>query len=180
MDKRKSFLICSLVKENPTKMKPFEEQGLAEKDYQESGHNNQGEAPSLSIKSCQLESSHENGSSKCSSSDAHQSKDEQIPLLGVTGGSIEEVLEKEPSGPEATILKEDVCGRERLKRHRIEVGGRVWIPEIWGQEELLKDFIDCSAFDSSLVHSGIMSARAALVEEGRRTNSRGLRIQYRC
>ena len=77
------------------------------------------------------------------------------------------------------LLKHD-NGRERLKRHRIEVAGKVWIPEIWGQEELLKDWIDCSAFDSSLVPSGIMSARAALVEEGRRANSGGFRIENRC
>ncbi|KAK9291290.1 hypothetical protein L1049_009479 [Liquidambar formosana] len=56
-------------------------------------------------------------------------------------------------------------GRERLKRHQVEVAGQVWIPDIWGQEELLKDWIDCSAFDSSLVPNGIMSARAALVQE---------------
>lgn len=71
-------------------------------------------------------------------------------------------------------------GRERLKRHRVEVAGRVWIPDIWGQEELLNDWIDCSAFDASLVPKGIMSARAALVEEGRRANSSGLRIVNRC
>ncbi|KAG6693702.1 hypothetical protein I3843_09G013300 [Carya illinoinensis] len=71
-------------------------------------------------------------------------------------------------------------GRERLKRHRVEVAGRVWIPDIWGQEELLNDWVDCSAFDASLVPKGIMSARAALVEEGRRANSSGLRIVNRC
>ncbi|KAI9127939.1 hypothetical protein K1719_000932 [Acacia pycnantha] len=32
----------------------------------------------------------------------------------------------------------------------MEVAGRVWIPEIWGQEELLKDWTDCSAFDAPL------------------------------
>ncbi|XVE75980.1 hypothetical protein DITRI_Ditri12bG0135700 [Diplodiscus trichospermus] len=77
------------------------------------------------------------------------------------------------------VLEED-NGRERLSKHRVEVAGRVWIPEIWGQEELLKDWIDCSAFDASLVPSGIMSARAALVEEGRRANSGGFRIENRC
>ncbi|KAI8563051.1 hypothetical protein RHMOL_Rhmol03G0083300 [Rhododendron molle] len=72
--------------------------------------------------------------------------------------------------------------RERLKRHRVEVAGRVWIPELWGQEELLKDWIDCTVFDASLRRSNIMSARAALVEEGRRVraNSSGLRIENRC
>ena len=76
-------------------------------------------------------------------------------------------------------MVEDI-GRERLKRHRVEVAGRVWIPEIWGQEELLKDWIDCTAFDASLGNSSIVSARAALIEEGRRANSSGLRIENRC
>ncbi|GMN39478.1 hypothetical protein TIFTF001_008714 [Ficus carica] len=71
-------------------------------------------------------------------------------------------------------------GRERLKRHRIEMAGRVWIPDIWGQEDLLKDWIDCSTFDACLVPKGIMSARAALAEEGRRATSGGLRIENRC
>lgn len=75
---------------------------------------------------------------------------------------------------------EDAGVRERLKRHSVEVAGRVWIPDIWGQEELLKDWIDCSAFDASLVPTGIMSAREALAEEGRRANSSGLRIENRC
>ncbi|KAF8403287.1 hypothetical protein HHK36_011389 [Tetracentron sinense] len=72
-----------------------------------------------------------------------------------------------------TVNSTGDSGRERLKRHRTEVAGRVWIPEIWGQEELLKDWIDCSAFDAPLVPGGIISARAALVEEGRRANSSG-------
>ncbi|XP_010558990.1 PREDICTED: uncharacterized protein LOC104827509 [Tarenaya hassleriana] len=72
-------------------------------------------------------------------------------------------------------------GRERLKRHRRKVAGRVWIPEIWGQEEFLKDWIDCSAFDSCLVPTGISSARAALVQEARRAPSHGtFRLQNRC
>ncbi|KAK1393533.1 Mucin-17 like [Heracleum sosnowskyi] len=44
----------------------------------------------------------------------------------------------------------DESGRERLKRHRIEMGGRVWVPDTWGQENLLKNWIDCTAFDASL------------------------------
>ncbi|GLT89984.1 hypothetical protein SLE2022_079390 [Rubroshorea leprosula] len=71
-------------------------------------------------------------------------------------------------------------GRERLKRHRVEVAGRVWIPEIWGQEEFLKDWADCSAFDASLVPSGIKSARAALVREGRRASPGWFSIENRC
>ncbi|PSS15932.1 Zinc finger E-box-binding homeobox like [Actinidia chinensis var. chinensis] len=66
-----------------------------------------------------------------------------------------------------------MSGRERLKRHRIEVAGRVWVPDMWGQEGLLKDWIDCTAFDAALVRNNIMSAREALVQEGRiKTSSR--------
>lgn len=91
----------------------------------------------------------------------------------------EEVKERNGVEEKEEKLAED-DGRERLKRHRVEVAGRVWIPEIWGQEKMLKDWIDCSAFDSSLVPTGIMSARAALVQEGGRANSGGLRIENRC
>ncbi|KAK2655294.1 hypothetical protein Ddye_008346 [Dipteronia dyeriana] len=72
----------------------------------------------------------------------------------------EQVVEDAAEG-----LEED-NGRERLKRHRIQVAGRVWIPDIWGQEDMLKDWIDCSAFDASLVTTNIMSARAALAQNG--------------
>ncbi|KAK7378793.1 hypothetical protein VNO80_04241 [Phaseolus coccineus] len=84
---------------------------------------------------------------------------------------------KESSVAEA--LEED-SGRERLKRHRVEVAGRVWIPDMWGQEELLKDWIDCTAFDAHLVPSRISTAREALVEECTRANAAGLRIENRC
>ncbi|KAG1331029.1 putative protein BIC1-like, partial [Cocos nucifera] len=71
-------------------------------------------------------------------------------------------------------------GRERLKRHRMEMAGRVWIPEIWGQERLLKDWIDCEAFDRFLVPKGLMLAREALMEDCRRANSGPLGIENRC
>ncbi|XP_022144700.1 protein BIC1 [Momordica charantia] len=80
----------------------------------------------------------------------------------------------------AAVAAEEEGGRERLKRHRREMAGRVWIPEIWGQEELLKDWIDCSAFDACLFPTGIGSARAALIEEGRRANNGGFRLENRC
>ncbi|XP_057497789.1 protein BIC1-like [Actinidia eriantha] len=108
-------------------------------------------------------------------------------------GGAEEALLKRPSSPSlveeitsmptsgTTEAAASLNGRERLKRHRVEVAGRVWIPDMWGQEELLKDWIDCTAFDASLVKSNIMSARAALVREGRlRASSSGLRIENRC
>ncbi|KAE8661153.1 putative WD-repeat protein [Hibiscus syriacus] len=96
------------------------------------------------------------------------------------GSSLKGRRRRSSSEAESDDFKEDDDGREKLKRHRIEVAGRVWIPEIWGQEELLKDWIDSSAFDDSLVPRGIMSARAALVEEGRRANSGRFRIENRC
>ncbi|RDX86262.1 Protein BIC1 [Mucuna pruriens] len=85
--------------------------------------------------------------------------------------------------PEMDVAKEtsvgEDSGRERLKRHRVEVAGRVWIPDIWGQEDLLKDWIDCAAFDAPLVSSRISTARDALVEECTRANAAGLRIENR-
>lgn len=70
---------------------------------------------------------------------------------------------------EAKVSQEE-SARERLKRHRKEMAGRVWIPDIWGQECLLKDWVDCAAFDSSLMPKGVVSARQALVEESRRNS----------
>ncbi|OWM82527.1 hypothetical protein CDL15_Pgr002102 [Punica granatum] len=96
------------------------------------------------------------------------------PLM--VGGGVDDAFGKE----EWPVLKLEDNGRERLKRHRTEVAGRVWIPDIWGQEDLLKDWVDCSVFDAQLMSGKIMSARAALVEEGRRANTGGLRIENRC
>nr|DAD31218.1 TPA_asm: hypothetical protein HUJ06_010069 [Nelumbo nucifera]DAD47838.1 TPA_asm: hypothetical protein HUJ06_017775 [Nelumbo nucifera] len=73
----------------------------------------------------------------------------------------------------------EVSGRERLKRHRTEVVGHVWIPDIWIPEDLLKNWINCSTFNSSLVPNGLMSAHASLIEENRRANSSRLSIENR-
>ncbi|CAA7405365.1 unnamed protein product [Spirodela intermedia] len=73
------------------------------------------------------------------------------------------------SGEAAVVVEES--GRERLKRHRVAMGGSVWIPERWGKEELLKDWIDCAAVDRALVPAGLTSAREALVEERQRVDS---------
>ncbi|KAK1682995.1 hypothetical protein QYE76_043843 [Lolium multiflorum] len=78
--------------------------------------------------------------------------------------------------------------RDRLKRHRREMAGRVWVPEMWGQEKLLKDWLDCSAFDRPLVPAGLLTARRALVAEScaRRpaptpqASSSPLRVQNGC
>lgn len=76
--------------------------------------------------------------------------------------------EEEGGGTAAKSEAEEEGGRERLKRHRVEVAGRVWIPDMWGQEDLLKEWIDCAAFDASLVRSSILMARNSLAQQGRR------------
>ena len=73
-------------------------------------------------------------------------------------------------------------GHERLKRHREEVSGKVMIPDTWGQENLLTDWIDYSSFDKLLAPKGITSAREALVAEGRRarTSHQRLGVESSC
>ncbi|MFS8002356.1 putative protein BIC [Helianthus anomalus] len=69
--------------------------------------------------------------------------------------------------PPPSVPAVEESGRDRLKRHRVEMAGRAWIPDTWGHEDFLKDWIDCTVFDSSLGNNTIMSARAALMQEGR-------------
>ncbi|KAJ6708249.1 hypothetical protein OIU85_028518 [Salix viminalis] len=74
-------------------------------------------------------------------------------------------------------------GRERLKRHIEEVSGKVMIPDSWGQENLLTDWIDYSSFDKLLAPKGITSAREALIAEGRRACTsphQRLRVESSC
>lgn len=81
------------------------------------------------------------------------------------------------------MKEEEMSGRERLKRHRGEVAGKVWIPERWGQEDMLKDWIDCAAFDAPLVPSRIITARASLVQQAAAAtspNAATFRIENRC
>jgi hypothetical protein len=102
-----------------------------------------------------------------------------IHYIAVHGSSLAPVEHNiDSSEPEAALQKES--GRERLKRHREEVAGRVLIPDTWGQEELLKDWIDYSSFDALLAPKGIMSARESLISEGGQGSSRRLRIEGRC
>ncbi|XP_022754210.1 uncharacterized protein LOC111302682 [Durio zibethinus] len=82
-------------------------------------------------------------------------------------------------GNEVEALQVD-SERERLKRHREEIAGRVLIPDKWDKEELLKDWIDYSSFDSLLAPNGLASARKALMAEGRRTNFQRLRLESMC
>ncbi|MED6218135.1 hypothetical protein PIB30_024181 [Stylosanthes scabra] len=108
-------------------------------------------------------------------------KDSTVVVTSSSQDSCASKREEKEIGVGALEGEQD-SGREKLKRHRIEVAGRVWIPEIWEQEELLKDWIDCTAFDAPLVPSKITTARAALVEQDRRrttnaTASAGLSIE---
>uniref|UniRef100_J3LXL9 Uncharacterized protein n=2 Tax=Oryza brachyantha TaxID=4533 RepID=J3LXL9_ORYBR len=74
-----------------------------------------------------------------------------------------------PAAKELQAAPEDDChqesARERLKRHRREMAGRVWVPDMWGQEKLLKDWVDCSVFNRPLVPPDLLTARRALVAE---------------
>lgn len=63
---------------------------------------------------------------------------------------------------------------------RKEMCGLVRIPDTWGKERYLKEWKDSSIIDQSLFPAGIMSARKALVEECRRSNSTKVSINYSC
>ncbi|GAB2227108.1 hypothetical protein Droror1_Dr00008916 [Drosera rotundifolia] len=108
----------------------------------------------------------------------HQEKNEHIQTesLSHEETSSPHVHDQCHDGQEAnaSATKAPESGRERLKRHRGEVAGQVWIPDIWGQEDSLKD---CSGFDAALVPKGIMSARSALVEEARRASAGRIRVE---
>eukprot|EP01018_Ginkgo_biloba_P026321 Gb_32364 [translate_table: standard] len=79
-----------------------------------------------------------------------------------------------PCNADNSFIANDECctGRERLQRYRLQVAGNVWIPDTWSHDERLKEWIDPKALDQSLVPSGLMSARIALVEDCRREPKR--------
>ncbi|KAL0389993.1 UNVERIFIED_CONTAM: protein BIC1 [Sesamum calycinum] len=64
---------------------------------------------------------------------------------------------------EITGLENGLVGREKLMRYWKEVsnGGasRIVVPERWGQEDLLKDWTDCSTLDALLAPKGVGLAR---------------------
>lgn len=103
------------------------------------------------------------------------------------GGAGEMVAARRPAAAA------DESARERLKRHRTEMAGRVRIPDMWGQERLLKDWVDCAVFDRPLAATaGLLTARDALVAEcasarrpavvshGPTATGRPLRVQNGC
>ena len=121
------------------------------------------------------------------SSDHHQAAvDASAQAEGMS--TSKERMEEEKLLQPAAKEEEGESTRDRLKRHRREMAGRVWVPEMWGQEKLLKDWMDCSAFDRPLVPAGLLTARRALVAEScaRRpaptppASSSPLRVQNGC
>uniref|UniRef100_A0A0E0KQA3 Protein BIC1 n=1 Tax=Oryza punctata TaxID=4537 RepID=A0A0E0KQA3_ORYPU len=106
--------------------------------------------------------------------------EEEVPVLSPVAKEQQEAAEDDGQAESA---------RERLKRHRREMAGRVWVPDMWGQEKLLKDWVDCAVFDRPLVPPDLLTARRALVAEcctrrpDRTTTPAGsspLRVQNSC
>ncbi|KAF3773123.1 hypothetical protein EJ110_NYTH56092 [Nymphaea thermarum] len=108
----------------------------------------------------------------------HEDRCEEEKTVKRTMSASEEASSPQPPLPPQKLTDSGNCGRERLQRHRNQVAGSVWIPDVWGKEEFLKDWTDCVAFDRSLVPSGLVSAKSALIEECRRSaaGAKGVRI----
>lgn len=70
--------------------------------------------------------------------------------------------------------QEEYSGREKIFRHWTEVAESVCIPEKWGQEPFLKDWMDNSLFDALLAPKGAVSAREALIGERKQEGTRHL------
>ncbi|CAD6250806.1 unnamed protein product [Miscanthus lutarioriparius] len=88
---------------------------------------------------------------------------EEVAAAAGSGGGGGELVARRPA---AAAAGAEESARERLKRHRTEMAGRVRIPEMWGQERLLKDWVDCAVFDRPLAATtGLLTARDALVAE---------------
>ncbi|XP_054814117.1 protein BIC2-like [Prosopis cineraria] len=87
---------------------------------------------------------------------------------------------RKPNDSSASSFEEDE-GRERLKRHRDDVAGKVKIPDKWGQEQMMKDWIEFSTFDALLgSHRMIIAARDALIADARKAKSPRLSIHSSC
>ncbi|CAJ2660186.1 unnamed protein product [Trifolium pratense] len=77
-----------------------------------------------------------------------------------------------------TKMVEEITGRERLKRHREEMKGKVKVPENWEKEKKLKEWVDYTKFDALIFapHALIVTARDALIADVRKSRSQRLRI----
>ncbi|CAN6244547.1 unnamed protein product [Urochloa humidicola] len=109
---------------------------------------------------------------------------DQVPAVAPVQSSLAAEKKKDRAADADAATAPDGCGvalaeppvvarrpaeesaRERLKRHRTEMAGRVRAPDMWGQERLLKDWVDCAVFDRPLAATaGLLTARDALVAE---------------
>ncbi|CAN6234928.1 unnamed protein product [Urochloa humidicola] len=129
----------------------LQEQQLDDEPYAADHHEAVALAPASSEQAAALVSASE------------EPEQQKAPPVGAP--KIEEV---EPPPKAAAAAADDQAAestRERLKRHRREMAGRVWVPELWGQEKLLKDWVDCAVFDRPMVPAGLLTARRALIAE---------------
>ncbi|MCO5585678.1 hypothetical protein L7F22_054752 [Adiantum nelumboides] len=58
-----------------------------------------------------------------------------------------------------------ICGRQRLQLHCLQVSGKVTIPDKWGCEQQLQEWVSYGIVEDALRPAGLMSARTALVSE---------------
>ncbi|KAG8081887.1 hypothetical protein GUJ93_ZPchr0014g47091 [Zizania palustris] len=94
------------------------------------------------------------------------SSEEEVPVPDPDPAAKEKEKEHEQKQKQESAADDgQESTRERLKRHRREMAGRVWVPDMWGQEKLLKDWVDCAVFDRPLVPPDLLTARRALVAE---------------
>jgi len=90
----------------------------------------------------------------------------------------DEKAKEEESKENGTARVEEITGRERLKRHREEMKGKVKVPENWEKEQKLKEWVDYTTFDALIFapHALIVTARDALIADVRKSRSQRLRI----
>ncbi|XP_039843604.1 protein BIC1-like isoform X3 [Panicum virgatum] len=97
---------------------------------------------------------------------AGTSESQKAPAEAAVASKALAAVEPEKKKQDRAAAGAEESARERLKRHRTEMAGRVRIPDMWGQERLLKDWVDCAVFDRPLAATtGLLTARDALVAE---------------
>ncbi|KAI5070803.1 hypothetical protein GOP47_0015146, partial [Adiantum capillus-veneris] len=69
---------------------------------------------------------------------------------------------------------ERLCGRARLQHHWVQVGGKVMIPDNWGLERHLQEWVSFGLLEDAYRPAGLMSARSALVADCQRRSRGGM------
>ncbi|XP_014497556.1 protein BIC1 [Vigna radiata var. radiata] len=93
-------------------------------------------------------------------------------------GKPNEIIKNSTQDDKLKEVRVEETGREKLKRLREEVMmmEKVNIPEDWGQEQKLNDWVDYTMFNAFLApHSLIVSARDALIANACKPKSPRLR-----